>query len=751
MKPLDRTKERRAGRLLLAPALALVLLAPGCSRPSEGSTARSAPAAEARPAAVPRPARLLLTGEIAASRSVDLFVPETPLWMVQVRWLAEEGTSVKAGDPVAEFDSTALASQLEQRRLAWDEARTEVARGEAEAEGTAAERAFAVEGRRVEVEKARLDAAIPVELRSRRDHEEKQLALRRAEAEQAKAEESLRAARAAADADRKVRLLAEEKARRDLDEAERAVAALTLRAPRDGVVVVAENPRERRKIQEGDNVWPGMAVVKIPDLSALRVEANLFDVDDGALKAGVPAAVWPDAFPERRLPARVASVAPVAQPLDNESPRAAFKVLLDVTGGSLEGLRPGMSVRVEAPAPAPGAVAGPAGAVEPLPGPDPSSARSVRVAREDLTVSVDLKGTLAALDGEQIGPTRLPNVWQFRISRMAPEGSKVKKGQPVLSFDTSELVQSLAEKRAEGESARKLIEKRERDLELRRKDLELARAEAEARRRKAALKADVPDEVVDEISLKKARLDLALAVREVESVGRRLAAAERAAAAELRILGSRERQAAGRVAELEDAIRKMSIPAPRDGTVLYVPNWRDEKKKVGDSCWVGEKVLEVPDLSRLGVKGEVDEADAGRVREGDRVTVRLDAHPDVAYEGKVRLIQRTVQRASPKVPLKVARVEVALDAVDEQRMRPGMRVRGRVELERVRRALVVPLDCVAAADGGPVVFRKKGSSASAVSVTLGRRGDGKVEVLSGLAEGDVVLAVAPATGSGEGA
>ncbi len=90
----------------------------------------------------------------------------------------------------------------------------------------------------------------------------------------------------------------------------------------------------------------------------------------------------------------------------------------------------------------------------------------------------------------------------------------------------------------------------------------------------------------------------------------------------------------------------MTIPAPRAGTVLYVPNWNGDKKKVGDSCWFGEKVLEVPDLARLGVQGEVDEADAGLVREGAAVSLRLDAHPDTEVRGKVRTMQRTVQRAS---------------------------------------------------------------------------------------------------------
>jgi HlyD family secretion protein len=41
----------------------------------------------------------------------------------------------------------------------------------------------------------------------------------------------------------------------------------------------------------------------------------------------------------------------------------------------------------------------------------------------------------------------------------------------------------------------------------------------------------------------------------------------------------------------------MTVRAPQDGIVVYQTNWRDEKKKVGDSVWFGEKILALPDLA----------------------------------------------------------------------------------------------------------------------------------------------------------
>ena len=79
----------------------------------------------------------------------------------------------------------------------------------------------------------------------------------------------------------------------------------------------------------------------------------------------------------------------------------------------------------------------------------------------------------------------------------------------------------------------------------------------------------------------------------------------------------------------------MTVKAPRDGTVIYVTNWRDEKMKVGDTCWRGQEVVELPDMSAMMARGQVDEADAGQVSIGQLFRIRLDAHPDVEFTGKV--------------------------------------------------------------------------------------------------------------------
>src|SRR5262245_25798772 len=75
--------------------------------------------------------------------------------------------------------------------------------------------------------------------------------------------------------------------------------------------------------------------------------------------------------------------------------------------------------------------------------PDP-----ITVKREDLVLEVEVEGELAAMRSGELGPPAV-NEWQFKIAFLAPEGSDVKKGEPVLGFTTETLQRLLDQKSAE--------------------------------------------------------------------------------------------------------------------------------------------------------------------------------------------------------------------------------------------------------------------------------------------------------------
>ena len=358
--------------------------------------------------------------------------------------------------------------------------------------------------------------------------------------------------------------------------------------------------------------------------------------------------------------------------------------------------------------------------------------------RDDLVLGVEVSGSLRAADADLLGPPPIPYVWDFKVSFMAPEGLAVKKGDPVLRFDDSELARKLQEKQNESASVNKQIEKKLSDAQMARRDEELKIAEAEAKLRKALLKVDVPTDLVASLELAKARIEADLAKKEVAYQRSRAELAKRADAAELSALGELRRRAEERVAEMQTYIARMNIGAPRDGLVIYYTNRDGTKKKVGDSAWRAEKVLETDDVSVMMARGEVDEVDSSRLALGQQATIRLDAHPDTEFGGHVASIAKIVQRQSSKNPLKVMRLEIAFDKTEPHTMLPGMRFRGTVETGRVHDALIIPVEAVFVTDAGPIVWRKTVTGFEAVRVEVGQRNKDLVEVRSGLGAGDRV-------------
>ncbi|HEU5061315.1 MAG TPA: HlyD family efflux transporter periplasmic adaptor subunit [Kofleriaceae bacterium] len=291
--------------------------------------------------------RVLLTGQLVAERAERSIVPMTRIWQLSIRWLAEDGAAAAAGDRVVEFDNSVFVGELAEKRLRLKQALLDLAAQRATAAAATADKQFALAREKILLEKAELQAALPKEFQPERDWQEKQLARERAQVAARKAEAELAAQTRSAALEIRVKEIEADKIRRDLEVAEKGIAALTLTAPRAGILLVGEHPWEGRKFQVGDVVQPGWTVVELPDLSTMRVEATLSDVDDGRVAVGARATSTLDAYPDQPLSGTVREVAPVAQEVGQQSLRRAFKVVIALDRTDAEKMRPGMSVKVE--------------------------------------------------------------------------------------------------------------------------------------------------------------------------------------------------------------------------------------------------------------------------------------------------------------------------------------------------------------------------------------------------------------------
>jgi hypothetical protein len=323
---------------------ALLLLAPACSRSRADRAAD--PVADLKVHRGTFVETVLLTGALEAERSADLGVPRIP-GGTSIRWLEADGARVTAGQKVAEFDGASFGRDLEEKKVARRQAESDLEQRVAEVAARNADKAFAVEQRRLALEKAKSEAEVPEDLLAARQWQERQLALERARVEYDKALEDAEASRQAGEEEVEQRRINLEKAGREIALAETALSEMALTAPTDGILVHADHPWEGRKMQVGDAVWMGMTVVRIPDLAAMRVQAQLSDVDDGRIASGMPARCVLDTYPDLEFPGKVAEVQVVAREAERFSPRRMFPTVVALERTDPEKMRPGMSVRVE--------------------------------------------------------------------------------------------------------------------------------------------------------------------------------------------------------------------------------------------------------------------------------------------------------------------------------------------------------------------------------------------------------------------
>ncbi len=327
----------------------LVLLALACA--CHRAPAKHAAAAEATQLAKvtrgPLIDRVLVTGELRAASAVELVVPRTLTWMLAIRWMAEDGAEVKAGDRVLSFDNSAVTADLETKRLALLEAQMTLRSAIDLSAMDTQTKENELAQHQVALDKAKVLATVPGDLLAKRDYQERQLEQKRAEVAVKKAKEDLAAQKQEAELEERVKQVDLEKAKRAIDDADTVIAALEINAPRAGIVVVGTHPWLGRKYRLGDSAQPGWAIATMPDVgSAMQVHAELSDVDDGRVSVGMTGTCTLDAYPAEAIACTVTQLTPVARGTSDQSLRRAFAVELALAKPDAR-MRPGMSVKVE--------------------------------------------------------------------------------------------------------------------------------------------------------------------------------------------------------------------------------------------------------------------------------------------------------------------------------------------------------------------------------------------------------------------
>lgn len=287
---------------------------------------------------------------------------------------------------------------------------------------------------------------------------------------------------------------------------------------------------------------------------------------------------------------------------------------------------------------------------------------------------VKVTGELQSANSRYFGPPAIPDMWNYTISFMAPDGAEVGPGTPLLRFDSQELMTKLRDKRNSLNEKQKELEKQ---LILGREqlaELSLMVEEARAALDKAELKADIPSDLLAQRDYRENQLIHELAGITLGLRAEELEREEQIQNTEAEILNREIGVLQAEVNQLQGSISSMTIKAPAEGVVIHATDRRNNKHTVGDNVWMGRRVIEFPDLSELQLYLEIPERESARIRVGQSVHFTLDAIPDRSFSGNITELASVVHTRSRNQPAKVFDAIVSLDQPEKGLMRPGMSV-----------------------------------------------------------------------------
>ena len=290
-------------------------------------------------------------------------------------------------------------------------------------------------------------------------------------------------------------------------------------------------------------------------------------------------------------------------------------------------------------------------------------------------------GELQAVETDNYSPPKIRRIWQYTIAFMAPDGSQVNPGQPVLMFKTDQLKERLLDKQGELNIKSSELKNVQVGKVETMQNKDLAVEEKKMLLDKAKRKAELPKSVIALNDYEENQLKYELAKIEYQHALDDRVLNEERLVTEIQILDANIAKLTAEVAELNNSIKSMRIMSKRKGIVMHQTDWNNNKYAVGDSVWGGARVTEVADLDQIIAQLEIKENDMSRVSEGQKVKFVLDAYPDLEFSGSIQSLSKVVRTKSKNQPSKILDAVVEIDGLDLSIMRPGMSIKATILAE----------------------------------------------------------------------
>jgi len=288
----------------------------------------------------------LKEGELEAVEAVEIHAPRVR-GQLKITELFPEGEHVEVGDLLIEFEKTEFEKRVTERHQELEAAkaeqvqtlatqRVEIARLKAEIENKVAELRLA----ELQMEKMEFESFV--------EKEEATLQAKQASLSLAQAKDKLEAQKIIDEAERKKQQINVDSRQRNLDKAEKDFESLSVKAEHPGIVVYDKLWKGGRieKIRVGDEPWGGATLMKLPDLSHMRVKTFVNEVDVDKLAVDQPVLVRLDALPGPTFKGKISRIATLGHEKEGERKVKVFDVDIELEEEDKR-LKPGMSATSE--------------------------------------------------------------------------------------------------------------------------------------------------------------------------------------------------------------------------------------------------------------------------------------------------------------------------------------------------------------------------------------------------------------------
>jgi HlyD family secretion protein len=316
----------------------------------------------------------------------------------------------------------------------------------------------------------------------------------------------------------------------------------------------------------------------------------------------------------------------------------------------------------------------------------------------------------------------------------AVEGQQVKRGQKLFALDDTEVQADLAQARADlaaQEEALSVAKAGGLASQLARAAADLQKAQAsrdQLRRDNESLSKLVAEKAATPEELGQNRLQLTQAEADVQSFEKVKRTLDQQAQLDQGRVALLVEHARVTVQDFEERLESAHGIAPFDGTLYSLPI------RQGDFVKVGDLLGELADLRQVRIRAFIDEPELGQIDVNQSVEILWDAHPDRVWNGKTEVLpKQVVTRGTRSVGELIC--SVTNDRLD---LLPNTTVDVRIHISERPAALVVPRGAVYIEGDKRYVFRVEDTRLHRRNIKVGIANPTKIEVLSGLNEGDVV-------------